>query len=225
VSAASRPSKRRVGGILLSGIAAILGLSAGVAFADAGEVYNFVPNNNYAPNCFSTTSGGSNKVPCQTDNASVSYYTYTAANNPDDYSLESEDKTVVMNMMESQYEPTQLTVTFDSTPVYSGSGETDIMYQESSVNMPSTADGFYWCNGAAGTAFECDQGYVRIQGGGYYSAGLSCHETGHAVGLTHGHNAEPYVSQTDSRLGCMKTPVGTSTGLGTNNKDNINFWY
>lgn len=202
---------------VVTGIAALLvGITSGVAVA--AVIDNFNPNSHYSQACYSTTA--TIGFPCQTENAALSYYMDSAG----DYNLESADDLAVTTTMDNDYHPTHLNTGYDSTPVFSGSGETDMIYQEGSAGIPSSKDGIYWCNGE-GTGFKCDQGYVRIRGGGFYTRGLACHETGHGVGLMHGQSATPYVNNDDPRLGCLRTPVGSNTALGTNNFDNINDWY
>lgn len=88
--------------------------------------------------------------------------------------------------------------------------------------------GMYWCNDAVDNyLYSCDQGYVRITTNtSYHRRALACHETGHAVGLLHGGNADPIVSSTDSRLGCMRTPFDAdSYTLGPHNVAQINETY
>lgn len=80
-----------------------------------------------------------------------------------------------------------------------------------------------WCNDAVGT-FQCDQQYIRIRGNGYYTSSLTCHETGHAVGLLHGDLASPKLGKTNKVLGCMTTPVQSEV-LGKNQIENINGRY
>ncbi|MFJ1900394.1 hypothetical protein [Streptomyces sp. NPDC088115] len=140
------------------------------------------------------------------------------------YELESEDRAIVSNMLASQYSPTDIAVHYDSSPMFSGGSETDIIYQEGSTNLPSSSDGVTWCNEAADNR-RCDQQYIRIRRAGSYTPGVSCHETGHAVGLTHGNKASPALSNTDTRIGCMQTPTNYGTTLGANNKENINATY
>lgn len=103
-----------------------------------------------------------------------------------------------------------------------GSAETDIVYQIGAT-VPSGFDGWAWCDDAVSTT-RCDQHYVRLRANSVTN-GLICHETGHAVGLTHGNHAAPNVGQTDARLGCMKTPVTANEALGSMNKANINETY
>ncbi|MGQ0845246.1 MAG: hypothetical protein ACT4QF_14050 [Sporichthyaceae bacterium] len=60
--------------------------------------------------------------------------------------------------------------------------------------------------------------------------GLTCHETGHAVGLVHGEDAYDLdaggtIGNQDSRLGCMMQTVPVNARLGTNQEQNINEAY
>lgn len=164
--------------------------------------------------------GPGGAMPCLTDNSDVYYYMDSSGT----YELETPDRDTVSSTLKSQYSPTDLAIHYDSSPVFEGSGETDIIYQEGSTGLPSSADGVTWCNGTAG-GYECDQAYIRIRGNGFYTPGIVCHETGHAVGLLHGADASPVLSQTDSRLGCMETPVYPYDTLGSQNIGQINLTY
>ncbi|MDA1361395.1 hypothetical protein O1R50_17340 [Glycomyces luteolus] len=192
-------------------------VTAGVAWAAYTD--NMYPTQYLTVGCFSI-SGPSGPGFCQTDNSDLTYYMDSGGSNM----LESGDRTVVHNVMNNIYEPTDLSVTYDSTPSFSGSAETDIVYEESAVGLSSTADGATFCNNAA-TTLKCDQQYIRIRGGGHYRQGLTCHETGHAVGLTHGQDASPRKSNTDEKLGCMEKPTDADEGLQANNIENINATY
>lgn len=209
-----RKTASRPGAIVI--LLAAFGLAA-AAGASAATIDNLVPNNRYAPACLSSTAGDGH--PCQTDNSNLTYF----ADVTDGGALNSSDLGEVRDAL-GDYQRTDLTITHDSTPTYSGSAETDVIFQKSSTGISSTADGIYWCNGAGSGSYECDQGYVRIRPN-HYSRGLVCHEFGHAVGLTHGDNADPRVSKTDSRLGCLVTPVGPNATLGTNNASNLDALY
>lgn len=183
---------------------------------------NIFPTSYYSGSCRDDPDGGDGYVTCLTDNSTLTYYMDSGGT----YELEAVDKSNVRATMNNDYEPTDLSVSYDSSPSFSGSAETDIIYQEGSTNIPSSSDGVTWCNDAVdGNGLRCDQQYVRIRGHGAYTRGMSCHETGHAVGLLHGSDASPRLSKTDSRLGCLVTPVGENTGLGSNNRDNINGVY
>jgi hypothetical protein len=67
---------------------------------------------------------------------------------------------------------------------------------------------------------------VRLKSPTSANTELACHETGHAVGLTHGIDAAPVESNTASELGCMETPdSGTRSTLGSHNRSEINSVY
>lgn len=205
-------------------LAATLVAAAGAAVADDGDIDNLVPSARYSPHCNQIASGDwNNATVCQTDNRDVYYYMDSGG----DYELEQDDKDKVATALQNEYVPTDLNIYYDSSPVFSGEGETDVVYQEGN-NIPSTAAGITWCNDeAGGTTYECDQSYIRIRTGGAYNLRRSCHETGHAVGLLHGANASPSVGQLDSRLGCMRTPTDeiSSGDLGGNQVYLINHHY
>ena len=198
--------------------AALIGSGmAGVAWAV--NVNNMVGNANYDHACDEGGPDGGGRV-CRTDNAGVSYYMDSVG----DFELETVDRDSVRYVMANDYNPTDLNVSYDSSPAFSGDAETDIIYQEGTVS--GSADGRTWCNDdSPAPKYECDQQYVRIEGAGSYTHGLTCHETGHAVGLLHGANSNPTTSQTDSDLGCMRTPVGASASLGSNQRTRINNTY
>lgn len=154
----------------------------------------------------------------QTDNSNVSYY----MDSNGAFELEQEDKQIVNSMLDLRYRPTDLAFSYDSSPTFSGSGETDTIWQEGAVS--GSAEGRTWCDDPVGE-FRCDQHYIRIEGGGSYTLSLTCHEMGHAVGLTHGSDAAPSVSDTNSNLHCMKTPTGGTSTLGAHNRNQINAVY
>jgi hypothetical protein len=86
------------------------------------------------------------------------------------------------------------------------------------------ADGRTWCDNAV-DATKCDQHYVNFRSNSVVTAGLACHETGHAVGLLHGQDASPAQSNTEYWLFCMQDPVGPGVGLGAHNAAQINAVY
>ncbi|MET8538635.1 hypothetical protein ABZV67_45025 [Streptomyces sp. NPDC005065] len=141
-----------------------------------------------------------------------------------EYELESPDRLAVTTTMGNEFSPTDLVIQLDSSPVFSGSGETDIIYQEGSTNLSENVIGVTWCNDAVGDGIRCDQQYIRIRGNGTYDTSVACHETGHAVGLVHGDGANPRLGNEDSRLGCM-IKDGWNNDLGSNNTGNINKVY
>ncbi|MFF4624776.1 zinc metalloprotease [Nonomuraea jabiensis] len=189
-------------------------VAVGVAWAAATD--NMFPTESTGSSCLL----GMGHPPCQTDNREVYFYMDSSG----EYKLESEDQSKVNAAIDGEYRPTDLAFHYDSSPVFEGSAETDIIYQEGSTGIPDSADGRTWCNASGGERYNCDQQYIRIRGNGNYTYGLVCHETGHAVGLQHGDYAIPMLNKTDSRLGCMTTPV-QSNDLGSNNRENIDGTY
>lgn len=194
--------------------AGMLVWTAALGGAQAWAADNMYPTGNANWTCFDSNPG--NRVFCQTDNASLTVYRQN--------SLTSGAKSVIATMLSADYAPTDFSVTIQSSGVYTGGSETDIVYQQSTSGMTGTVIGFAWCDDAV-TNRKCDQHYVRFR---YDSidAELACHETGHAVGLTHGHEASPRESQTAAELGCMETPdSGNRPHLGSHNVSEINSTY
>lgn len=206
--------RRRGSGLLLS---ALLAIGASVAFAGSASgavipgVDSMYPTWNYNPTC---VDGSLGSTYCQTDNAAVSFglETMTAA-----------QKTVFRNVMSSQFNPTDLSTVENTTIIYTGSAETDIVYQVG--NPGSGLNGITWCDDAV-TSYQCDQHYVRIVAARVSSSSSTpCHESGHAVGLTHGSDAYPAVSNNNTNLECMRTPGTSVTTLGAHNVAQINANY
>lgn len=181
---------------------------------------NLVPTGSSSDFCDQSYHPPSNGA-CQTDNAQVFWHMTDSG----DQQLEANDRDALKEMLNARYEPTDLDLTYDSTPVFSGGGETDVIYQEGPP--PSGLLGYGWCNDQVGT-WECDQWYIKIEGGGrYLDWKLTCHETGHGVGLTHGDWAHPTKALDDPVLGCLRSPLDriTTSALGANNKEQINAVY
>jgi hypothetical protein len=186
-----------------------VGALAAAAASLATHVDNMFKTANYNPDCRDGTLGDPF---CQTDNATLTVWR--------EGSLSSTGRANIASTLNNEYAPTDLAVSFVSSPSYSGSAETDIIYQQGTVS--GTADGIAWCNDAVSST-KCDQHYNRFDSASP-SVALACHETGHAVGLTHGAQASPSLSNGDNSLGCMTTPVETSD-LGAHNTNMINATY
>jgi hypothetical protein len=214
-------TRSRIAAVLLSVVAV---LAPGQASAAAPDYDGIYPTDRYKPHC--ADLGGdptSAATVCLTDNSALYYY----ADSSGWGKLEDADKLHLWTMLYDEFEPTNLSVAYDYTPIFSGGSETDVVYQESSKNLDGGAVGIMWCNDRVnGNDWRCDQAYVRIEGHGWYqNHGVTCHETGHAVGLVHGAEAAPKLSQQDSRLGCMVTNMQPPSSLGTNNRQFINAVY
>lgn len=177
---------------------------------------NIVPTLNYDLPCVDSTQSDPNYL-CQTDNTTLVYYQVGSV------SVGMRD--AVHATMNGSYTTTDLNASETSTPAWSGSAETDIVYWQDST-LPSAYIGLTWCDSAvSGSLYRCDQQYVKFRTG-YSDRSLACHETGHAVGLTHGDIAYPSTSKTNPELACMITPNNPANQfLGGNNVISINSVY
>jgi hypothetical protein len=195
--------------------AILLGAGAGAAWAYGFD--NMIPNQTDNAYCHQGTGPNTGTV-CQTDNGAVSVWFQSTI------SQYSGDVAAVKTSLNDSYDPTAaLSVSYPSSPVYSGSGETDIIYQEGSMPSGSNIVGSTWCDDPVdGQLYSCDQQYVRFLSTYNVHRSLACHETGHAVGLLHGPDAYPMVSDSDDELGCMQRPdaavdSGVNAYLGSTN--------
>jgi hypothetical protein len=191
-------------GLLVCGV--VLGLST---TAWAHHIDSMFPTAFTSSSC---SGGGMGTTYCQTDNAALSVFRES--------SIGSTGRVNIAQVLNSQYDLTDLSVSFPASPVYTGSSETDVIYQRSTAVGANA--GVTWCNDAVSST-KCDQHYVAF-GDVNPSPGLACHESGHAVGLSHGHFSNPQVSDSDPSLACMTTPVLSSV-LGTHNTGAINATY
>ncbi|MEV8033812.1 hypothetical protein [Streptomyces sp. NPDC086182] len=192
----------------------VLTLTAGTgtAVASAGPFDNMYPTSNAEWPCLDYGVGGNF---CRTDNATLTVWLQG--------SLTAAAKSTVKGRLSSVVSPTDIAVSYPSSASYAGSAETDIIYQQSGSGMSGTTIGMTWCDDAA--AGVCDQAYVRFRYDSIDSE-LACHETGHALGLTHGTDASPRVGNANSSLGCMEKPdSGNRTTFGTWQTTEINDTY
>lgn len=203
--------KRSFFGARLCVLCAAIVLFGPVATAYAAD--NMYKTSNANWNC---SDGDFGDGFCQTDNATLTVFRQA--------SVPAAKKTSIKQMLTNQYAPTDLSIHYPSTASYTGDSETDIIYQVSASGFSGTTIGQTWCNDAV-TSTKCDQEYVRFRGTIQFDKELMCHETGHAVGLTHGQDASPAESNTAAELGCMETPDGGGLGLGAHNKSEINATY
>jgi len=138
---------------------------------------------------------------CQTDNSTLTYFTES--------SVTSTGNLRIGSRMSTQYDPTDLTVTEESSGDYSGGSETDIIFQQNS-GLPSGVAGRAWCDDAVSST-RCDQHYVAYASSTPPSSTI-CYEIGHTIGLTHGASADPVQANDSAAFGCMQTP---SSGGGS----------
>lgn len=186
-----------------------IGLSAAAAH------YNIMYPGRLNPSC---SDGGPSynqgDYYCRTDDASLSIWRQG--------DLSSADKQAIADTLTGSYGTTDLNVIFVGGPVYSGTAETDIIYQK--TDLPSGVLGLAWCDDAV-TNYRCDQHFVAFRNGGTVLKSTACHETGHGVGLLHGVDAEPSVPNSSESLRCMRTPATGDELLGSHNADRINATY
>lgn len=214
-------------GICAALVAGAIVASSGVRALATHDYDGMYPTANYQDLCVSANPPASYGTLCQTDNADL--YWYADSNDPGE--LESNDFDSVSSVLSAQFAPTDLAIHYDSTPVFSGSGETDLILQEAedALPMPVSALGLTWCNDdVTSELWECDQTYVRIPGpDGFriFGGSVTCHEIGHSVGLVHGTEAYPALYEGDSRLGCMVNADEFPTGLGSASKHLIDVTY
>ncbi len=194
--------------------AAVVGFASPQAFAVVTD--NIVPIGGFDAHEACKKGNPSGGRVCQTDNDTVTMYRQG--------SLSSAQKSRVADVIGAQYQPTDLELSWDGSPDYDGGAETDFVYQIGAVGGDDTV-GRAWCDDPIENTIKCDQTYIRIENG-YVTKKRICHETGHAVGLLHGAEAVPRLSNTDNRLGCMEKPSdGGTESLGSNNRDNVNSVY
>ncbi|MFS3128091.1 hypothetical protein ACLM5J_06770 [Nocardioides sp. Bht2] len=196
---------------LAAAMMSAFGLSFGIGAASAAPD-NLVPTGNPISGCGQGFSVGG---ACQTDNKNVYWHMADGGAK----ALETNDRVALKAMLDDQFQG-PMNLTYDSTPAFTGSAETDWIFQEDSPG-PGLA-GYVWCNDKIGT-WRCDQHYIMIDTGAYLNPKITCHETGHAVGLTHGDWATPSTANNASSLGCLRGPYSaiTSNALGANNKAQI----
>jgi hypothetical protein len=201
------------------------------ARADAVYTDNIMPTSRFS-GCYEGTAVQSNTGgPCQTDNATLGYW----MEKPIDTTTGSDStaEAQINATMSRSYNGTDLNTAYDSTPVFSGTGETDIVFRNKPSDFRDSGTvGYYWCDDVAGlsSSNKCDQGYINLRyitNTAAQMRALACHETGHAVGLLHPNDSSPAKSTTDTKFECMmNAPVAAHYGLGPDpNVTNINSVY
>ncbi|MEW9552479.1 hypothetical protein [Nonomuraea sp. NPDC050783] len=199
--------------------AAALGVtSPGSASTQAADFDNMYPTEHTSWVCRDQKFSINAKF-CQTDNSTLTVW------RQDSISIKQGRQNIAAVLKTEFHEGTDLTVKFVRKPVYAGSKETDVIYQKAKdpkKELPGL-QALTWCNDAVNDT-RCDQHYVRFHTA-WPSKTLVCHETGHAVGLTHGSNASPRVKIDDYRLACMRYPFTAGAYLGAHNVKMINKTY
>lgn len=137
---------------------------------------------------------------CRTDDRNWYWYMDSGG----EFELEAPDRDEATAAVNAWANNTVMIEHYDSSPVLSGPAETDLIFQEGLAPAFPVAGGITWCvDKVDGTAWECDSHYVRIRGNGVYEKWLAAHESGHALGLTHGPQAVPQKAPDAAIMGIM----------------------
>lgn len=152
-----------------------------------------------------------NGMNCRTDNSTFTAYSES--------SLSSAGKSTINSVLNSEFDPTDLSLTIESSGVYSGGSETDVILQYR-TDLAAGLSGQAWCDDSVSST-KFDQHYAAFDTDSP-SYALACHEIGHTVGLLHGPQSYPAQLDSNSDLGCMGT---SGSSLGSHNADQINATY
>jgi hypothetical protein len=209
--------KRRRHLAALAFIPSLVVLAIGPAIAvTPPDIDILVATANYTKIC-NVGSGGvgtTHGEVCKQADSAVDYYLST--------SLSSASRGIVIDRINTQFNPTDL----DFTLVSSFNQSTDDLYLVEPIDSQYT--GYTYCAKVVYTSNHvCDSTHVAFPTGTSVGSHDACHETGHVVGLVHGKQASPSVSDTADTIGCMYTH-GVEAGpdsLSPTLINNINYVY
>lgn len=168
---------------------------------------------------------------CQTDDREV-WYAYSPSTGPHSGCpqtgnsgwLESVDRDKIYDALFGSlgFNQTAINAHHDISPVWSGTGETDIIFMECSQIVPEGFDGLTRCDDPLdGSNIECDQAFVYFRGGeAERGQGLPCHEIGHAVGFVHPEYMSP-AHPSSGFTSCSKRTVTSGAALSGEEEHNI----
>lgn len=200
-------------------VVALVLLGATTAFADHFD--SIFPSANYQGGFANCDVGEL----CLADNSTHTVFTGN---------LGTKMRTATHNTLDYSWDTTNIDVVYHSAPVYTGSSETDLIYEYNNA-LGSTTWGTTFCDDDGG-AGKCDQFYIQYHGDkicpgiecddASFLQSIACHETGHTFGLLHGSNSAPNQSDTEGTLRCMRTkPVPDDPTVGAHNVSQINTQY
>ena len=212
---------RVVIGAAVVGITIAYPLAWAAVATHAGIIYNMFPVAMPGP-YNSCDDAGTTRDPltdafCRTDGASVSVWIDSSELDP----------TAVGNInftIDNRIGGTNgMSVVRPGSPTLTGYPETDIIYRRSGTVSAGLA-GWTWCN-AMFDSVVCDQHYIDFRSNTTATRIAACHETGHAVGLTHGAQAYHDTTDLDPDLRCMGTPDPAYDNWGTSNAEVVEETY
>lgn len=141
--------------------------------------------------------------------------------------------------LNGSWDTTDISVAYHSTPVFTGSWETDIIFQYDD-GLPAGTWGRTICDDDSPGNWKCDQFYVYYHGdkicppgGGTYCndatmhRALACHEVAHTLGFTHGVHSDPAgTSNNQFDFRCIRVPLPTGDPwVGSANVGHVNQEY
>ncbi len=209
-------ARRRAGRVAVA--ASLVGVFSG-ALAVGAQAADFDSIYRTANTYWGCVDGEPGDYFCRTDNGLLTFVIEPGMTDKGDADVRA--------VLANEYGPTDLQRSehTGSEVEYSGSTETDIVYDYEPGDLGPGVLGVTWCNDSTG-GDECDQHYVLFEHSDPWQSTI-CHETGHAVGLTHGREASPRQDNGLSALGCMRAESFTSDmrDLGSHNVGQINGTY
>ena len=198
--------------------------------ATAQSYDSIYPVSTAQPSCSNQSLGSG--MPCLQDDSSVSIYIQN--------SLSQAGGMNVLWDIAWEYDPTDLTFSYQDPPIYNTSLpsdlETDIIFQMNSA-IPPNFGGMTWCDDMSGQPSggslpsfrRCDQTYIAFSPAIFPdntpNTNMVCHEVGHAVGLNHGDASSPAQPNNLFSLRCMRNPVPNDDYVGAYQQTQINNTY
>lgn len=143
-----------------------------------------------------------------------------------EHELDAAARAVATEAMEQWDDKTTLTMIYDSSPTFSGVGETDVVWRETYLE-PGTFGTTFCMDKVDNQTHGCDSHYIDINPYGGWITQTARHEAGHAFGLVHGNKAFPIRDKCAAVMGIMRSArsCSDSSALGDAPKNNVNHVY